>query len=99
MLDYLSPRECDEIDRAARGGAPWARVLRGGFLEGVRLRLGIDRASAESDLAAAAGTVDEAATRAAIREAARWCVEHRLLLMGYAPDRPGGEWRHVMAVG
>ncbi len=99
MLDYLSPRECDEIDRAARGGAPWARLLRAGFLEGARMRIGIDQARTESDLAAAAGTADGETARAAIREASRWCVAHRLLLMGYAPDRPDGEWRHFMAVG
>jgi hypothetical protein len=99
MIEHLSPRECDAIERAARDGAPWARVLRAGFLDGPRLRLGIDRARSESELARAAGTGGVAATQAAIREAGRWCVEHRLLLMGYAPDRPGGEWRHFLAVG
>jgi hypothetical protein len=99
MIGHLSPRECDAIDRAARRGEPWARVLRAGFLEGARLRLGIDRARAEGELAAVAGTVGAEATRAAIAEAARWCVDHRLLLMGFAPDRPDGEWRHFLAVG
>ena len=99
MIDYLSPRECDEIDRAARGGAPWARVLRAGFLVGARLRLGIDRARDESDLAAAAGIADAGAAVEASREEARWCVEHRLMLMGCAPDRPGDDRRHFMAVG
>ena len=98
MIDHLSPRECEELDRAERRGLDWPRVIRSGFLDGSRLLLGLDRARSERDIAAAAA-ISAVKVREAIADAARWCQEHRLHLLGYAPEGQEDEWRHLLAVG
>src|SRR6266705_2896239 len=99
MIDHLSPRERADLDEAERRGLPWPRVIRGGFLRGTRLLLGIDRALTEEEIARA-GAIDPGAVRAAIEEAARWCGERGLHLLGF-PEEDGARAarRHFMAVG
>jgi hypothetical protein len=99
MIDHLSPRECAELEDAERRGLAWPRVIRGSFLRGTRLLLGIDRARTEEDIARA-GAIDAGAMRVAIEEAARWCGLRGLHLLGFpVEDAPHGERRHFMAVG
>lgn len=95
MIDYLSPREIDDLDRAHRAGGAWARVLRC-FLDGARLLLGWDHGLGEDEIARRAG-IERAGARAAIDEAARWCVAHRLHLLGWQDQDDA--WRYFMAVG
>ena len=95
MIDYLSPREQDDLDGAARAGAAWPRVVRC-FLDGARLLLGWDHAHSEDAIARLAG-IDRAEVRAAIDEAVRWCVTHRLHLLGW--QEPDEAWLYFMAVG
>ena len=95
MIDYLSPREQEDLDGAARAGAAWARVVRC-FLDGARLLLGWDRAHSEDEIARLAG-IDRARVRAAIDEAVRWCVAHRLHLLGW--QESADVWLYFMAVG
>src|SRR5260221_89832 len=99
MIDHLSPRECADLEDAERRGLAWPRVIRGSFLLGTRLLLGIDRARSEGEIARA-GSIDPEAARAAIEEAARWCNARGLHLLGFpVEDAPHGEWRNFMAVG
>ena len=95
MLDYLSPREYDEVVQAETGGRVWARVIRC-FLDGARLLLGWDQARAEDEIARLAG-IPPAGARAAIEEASRWCVARKLHLLGWQEE--DGSRRHFMAVG
>jgi len=95
VLDHLSPREEDEVGRAEEQGRGWARVIRL-FLDGSRLLLGWDRARSDDEIARLA-RLDAGAARAAIEEAVRWSVEHRLHLLGW--QEPDGGWRYFMAVG
>jgi|SRR5262245_29066722 len=100
VIDLLSPRELEEMETAAAGGALWPRVV-DLFADGVRLRLGWDRGVAEDAIEARLGGA--AAARAACGEAARWCAEHGLHLMSFAGSGPGedpvGETLWFMAVG
>ncbi len=101
MIDHLSPRERADLERAERQGLEWPRVIRGSFLRGTRLLLGIDRARSESQIAEA-GEIAPAAVRDAIAAAARWCDARGLHLLGFPEESAAGsapEWRHVMAVG
>jgi hypothetical protein len=98
MIDHLSPREYEEVERAAAGHQPWARVLRAAFLYGTRLVLGMDAALGEGRIAAAAGLPRDE-VRGALAVAARWCAGHGLHLLGFPGELPGDEWRHFMAVG
>jgi len=98
VIDQLSSRECAELEDAGRRGADWARALRGAFLEGARLVLGIDRAPSERRVAEAAG-LPPGAVGAAMREAARWCRRRGLLLMEFPGGRPEEGRRWLMAVG
>lgn len=98
MIDHLSPREYDEVEQAAAGNEPWARVLRAAFLDGTRLVLGMDAALGEGRIAAAAG-LPRGEVSEALGVAARWCTGHGLHLLGFPGDAPGDEWRHFMAVG
>ena len=95
MLEYLSPREYDEVERAETEGRGWARVLRG-FLDGPRFLLGWDQARSEDEIARLAG-IAPASVREAIEEASRWCVERKLHLLGWQEE--DGSRRHFMAVG
>jgi hypothetical protein len=98
MIDHLSPRECEELERAERSGLDWPRVIRSGFLDGTRLLLGSDRARTEREIEVAAG-IEPDSVRRAIEEAARWCGEHGLHLLGYTTEGGGDGWRHFLAVG
>jgi len=98
LLDHLSPREYEDLVRAGRDGEPWARILLEEFLDGTRLVLGIDSAVPEERLAAAA-RLPRAEAGAAIAQAARWCLERGLHLLGFPGEHPGEGWRHFMAVG
>lgn len=95
MLDYLSPRECADMEAEATKGAAWPRVM-ACFLDGTRLLLGWDRARSEEEIAGLAG-IPPAAARGAIEEASRWCVAHKLHLLGWQEE--DGSRRHFMAVG
>jgi hypothetical protein len=101
VIDLLSPREMEELERAAAGGAHWPRVI-GLFAEGARLRLGWDLGVPQGVIACRLG-VAAGATRAACGEAARWCADHGLHLMSFAGSGPGedpvGETLWFMAVG
>ena len=98
MLDTLSPRERRELAEAERRGEAWARVLARVFLEGPRLRLGIDRAPSEAEVAVAAG-LDRTPARRALRDAAAWCHERGLHLMEFGETDGAGGRRWLMAVG
>jgi hypothetical protein len=108
VIEELSARERAEIDAACGRGEGWARALRASFLDGRRLRLGIDRAPAERRIAAAAGLA-VADVEPALREAGRWCRARGLLLMGFQGwttpggaargDRPEEDRRWLLAVG
>ena len=95
MIEFLSPREDDDLRLAGTKGAAWARVIRL-FLDGPRLLLGWDLARSDDEIARLAG-LDDATVRRAIDEAVRWSVEHRLHLLGW--QEPDGGWRYFMAVG
>lgn len=95
MLEYLSPREYDEVDQAETEGRGWARVLRC-FLDGPRFLLGWDQARSEEEIARLAD-IAPAAARGAIEEASRWCVARKLHLLGWQEE--DGSRRHFMAVG
>jgi hypothetical protein len=95
MIEFLSPREYDEVTEAEAKGLGWARVIRL-FLDGPRLLLGWDQARADGEIARRAG-FEDAAVRAAIEEAVRWAVGHRLHLLGWQEE--DGGWRYFMAVG
>ena len=95
MIEFLSPREYDEVIRGETKGLAWARVIRL-FLDGPRLLLGWDLARSEPEIAHSAG-LDEIAARAALEEAVRWAVGHRLHLLGWR-EEDGGR-RYFMAVG
>ncbi|HZM70315.1 MAG TPA: hypothetical protein VFB95_08115 [Candidatus Cryosericum sp.] len=94
MIEFLSPREEEELRRAIERGSAWARVIARHFADGARLRLGSDLSLAERDLGE---------PREAIDEAARWCTGHGLHLLSYEGEGPGGdpigERRYFMAVG
>jgi len=98
MIDRLSPRERQELERALERGEGWARVISGHFLEGNRLKLGIDQAVSEERIAAVSG-LDAVGLREAIVTASRFCAEHGLHLLGFPEAGPEGPWRHFMAVG
>jgi len=95
VVEYLSPRESDDLEEARARGLDWARVVRC-FLDGARLLLGWDRALSEDAIARLAG-IDRAGVGAAIDEAVRWCVAHRLHLLGW--QEPDDAWLYFMAVG
>lgn len=95
MFDHLSPREHEDVVSSERTGRAWARVIRL-FLEGTRLRLGWDSALAETDIGARAG-IAAPEVPAAIEEAVRWAVTHRLHLLGWHDEDGTGRW--FMAVG
>ena len=95
MIDYLSPREMTALDGTTPAGAAWTRVIRC-FLDGARLLLGWDHALGEDEIARLAG-IEHAGVRAAIDEAVRWCVAHRLHLLGWQEEDDA--WRYFMAVG
>ncbi len=95
MIDFLSPREYDELKQAETNDRGWARVIRL-FLDGPRLLLGWDLARSDDEIAGLAA-LDAAAARRALDEAVRWSVEHRLHLLGW--QEPDGGWRYFMAVG
>jgi hypothetical protein len=101
VIDLLSPREMEELETAAAGGAAWPRVV-GMFADGARLRLGWDRAVGEGAIAVCLGGAAAAARMASV-EAARWCAAHGLHLMSFAGTGPGedpvGETLWFMAVG
>ncbi|HEV8702531.1 MAG TPA: hypothetical protein VGV60_14760 [Candidatus Polarisedimenticolia bacterium] len=95
MLEYLSPREYDDVQRAEIEECGWAQVLRC-FLDGPRLLLGWDQARSEDEIARLAG-IAPADAREAIDEASRWCVVRKLHLLGWQEE--DGSRRHFMAVG
>ena len=95
MIDYLSPRECADMEAASAKGALWPRVI-ACFLEGARLLLGWDQALSEEEIARLAG-IAPAAARETIEEASRWCVARKLHLLGWQEE--DGSRRHFMAVG
>lgn len=95
MLEYLSPRECADLEAAAARGAAWPRVM-ACFLDGARLLLGWDQARSDDEIARQAGLASGAA-REAIDEASRWCVARKLHLLGWQEE--DGSRRHFMAVG
>jgi hypothetical protein len=94
MIEFLSPREEEELGRALAAGGAWARVIAHRFADGARLRLGAERALSEREVGA---------PRAALEEAARWCAAHGLHLLSYEGEGPGGdaigERFYFMAVG
>lgn len=98
MIEHLSPREREELERAVDSGHAWAGVLLSCFADGPRLVLGIDRALSEAEIATAS-RIGRPEVREAIAAAARWCVGHGLHLLGYPVEDGAGEWRHFLAVG
>ena len=98
VIDFLSEREQDDLERAAASGEGWARVIRACFAEGARLLLGTDHTRSDAEIAAAA-LLDPAAVVRAVEEAERWCTARGLHLLGYPAEDPAGEWRHFLAVG
>ena len=87
MLEHLSPREREDLRQACARGCDWARVIRDAFLDGTRLRIGLDRARRAGEIAAAAG------------EAARWLHARGLHLMDFRPGEPGAGLCYLLAVG
>lgn len=99
MLESLSPREIRELKEAAARGDRWARVILSAFDDGEgRLRLGLDRARSDEEIARLAG-LDPDRIPGACRRAARWCAEHGLHLMEFPGERHDGSLRYLMAVG
>jgi hypothetical protein len=99
MIDRLSPREREELQRAQAAGEAWARLIAGCFLQpDGRLRLGIDRAATAGEIARATA-LPERDLQAAVAAAARWCLAHRLHLMEFPAGDPGADWRYLLAVG
>jgi hypothetical protein len=99
MLEELSSREVDDLQRALREGSSWARVLAACFVEdGRRLVLGIGSARSEAEVARRSG-LPGTEVRRALAEAARWCHRRGLHLLGYPEGEPAVEWRHFLAVG
>jgi transcriptional regulator with AAA-type ATPase domain len=102
MIEYLSPREVEELSALLEAGDAWPRLILEVFADSsARLRLGWDEARAESALA---GIVAEgSALRAALERAARWCAEHGLHLLSFEETGPvenvAAERRWFMAVG
>lgn len=94
MIEFLSPREEEDLRRALAEGHGWARVIAQRFADGARLRLGADRSLSEREVGE---------PRAAIETATRWCAEHGLHLLAYEGEGPAGdpigERRYFMAVG
>jgi hypothetical protein len=81
MIEYLSPREVEELTALLEAGEAWPRLLLEVFSEAARLRLGWNEARGESALL---GIVAErGALRAALERAARWCSEHGIHLLSY----------------
>jgi len=98
MLEHLSPRETEVLRQACDRGNAWARVIRDAFLDGTRLRIGLDRVRRAGEIATAAGIPPEAVPAAAA-EAARWLHARGLHLMDFRPDEPGAELHYLLAVG
>jgi hypothetical protein len=101
MIDYLSPREVEDLSALVEAGEAWPRLLLEVFSEEARLRLGWNEAKGESALA---GIVAErGALRAALARAERWCTEHGLHLLSFEDteikEDAGAERRWFMAVG
>jgi len=101
MIEFLSPREVEELKTLQEAGESWPRLMLEVFSEAARLRLGWDEARGESALL---GIVAEhGALRAALERAARWCTEHGLHLLSFEEIEPGedaaAERRWFMAVG
>jgi hypothetical protein len=95
VIEYLSPRECADMEAAAAKGALWPRVM-ACFLDDARLLLGWDRARSEDEIARLAG-IAPASVRESIDEASRWCVARKLHLLGWQEE--DGSQLHFMAVG
>src|SRR5260221_12987986 len=89
MIDRLSPRERQELERALERGEGWARVISGHFLEGNRLKLGIDQAVSEERIAAVSG-LDAVGLREAIVTASRFRAGQRLHLLRFPEAGHGG---------
>jgi hypothetical protein len=86
MIEYLSPREVEELTALLEAGEAWPRLLLEVFSEAARLRLGWNEARGESALL---GIVAErGALRAALERAARWCTEHGIHLLSYEETEP-----------
>ena len=102
VIDHLSPREMETLDRAEAAGELWPRALRRFFVDGTRFVLGWDDARSEAEMAAALA-IDRAALRAALDRAARFCTERGLHLLSFEGEGPGeeplGERRWFLAVG
>jgi hypothetical protein len=81
MIEYLSPREVEELTALLEAGEAWPRLLLEVFSEAARLRLGWNEAKGESALAGIAA--GRGALRAALERAARWCSEHGIHLLSY----------------
>ena len=81
MIEYLSPREVDELLAVLRAGEAWPRLILEEFSDGARLRLGWDEAKGERALAGI--VADRAVLRAALERAARWCADHGLHLLSF----------------
>jgi hypothetical protein len=101
MIEYLSPREVEDLTAFLEAGEVWPRLLLEVFSDAARLRLGWDEARGESSLA---GIVAErGALRAALERAARWCAGHGLHLLSFEEtehaDGAAAERRWFMAVG
>lgn len=86
MIEYLSPREVEELTALRDAGEAWPRLLLEIFSEAARLRLGWNERKGESALAGIAA--DRGALRAALERAARWCTEHGIHLLSYEETEP-----------
>ncbi len=95
VIDYLSPREYDEVAEAETRQRGWSRVLRC-FLDGPRLRLGWDLALTRGEIERRAGLA-AATSGEAIDEASRWATRHGLHLLGW--EEEDGSRLYFMAVG
>jgi hypothetical protein len=81
MIEYLSPREVEELTALQEAGEAWPRLMLEVFSEAARLRLGWNEARGESALARI--VAQRRALRAALERAARWCTEHGLHLLSF----------------
>lgn len=86
MIEYLSPREVEELTALQEAGEAWPRLLLEIFSEAALLRLGWNERKGESALAGI--TADRGALRAALERAARWCTEHGIHLLSYEETEP-----------